>query len=255
MFFRASHYDEAIAEFTEAYAHWQNPTILYSLAQSHERMLHVPRAIAFYEQYLATAGADASHRGEVEETLRALGSLLADVEVQTNVPSRVWVDDEEVGRAPGVVRLAIGRHTVELRATGYVTQQHSLTLAARTRRELRAVLLAVPPPPREPTRLAPAWFWTGVSVTGAFAISAVALGGATLAAASAYDANLNRTQADHDSSSRLAVASDVCTGLMAAFGAATTVVGFNTRWRRTSPPRTAWSVLPVPGALVVGGTF
>jgi hypothetical protein len=257
VFFRANHYEEAIAEFSEAYSSWQNPTILYSLAQAHERMLHVARAIGYYQQYLATASPDAAHREETEETVRGLASLLADVRIESNVPAAVFADDDELGRAPGVVQLSIGRHQIELRAEGYVAQRQPITLAARTRREMRFALAAVPPPPREPTRLSPAWFWTSVGLTGAAAITAATLGGMTLSAAGGYDSNPDRTQSERESGKRLATAADVSTGVTLLFGALTVLVGLNTRWSRPAAraPSVAVSLLPGLAGVSVGGSL
>jgi hypothetical protein len=53
-FFRRERYSAAIAELTEAYRLWQNPTILFALAQAYEGDSQVLAAIETYQRYLDT---------------------------------------------------------------------------------------------------------------------------------------------------------------------------------------------------------
>ena len=51
-FYRRNRYAEAVAEFTEAYRLWQNPTILYALGQAYEGLSQLTQAIRTYQLYL-----------------------------------------------------------------------------------------------------------------------------------------------------------------------------------------------------------
>ncbi|MFO0624427.1 MAG: PEGA domain-containing protein [Polyangiales bacterium] len=253
-FFHAARFEEAIVEFNEAWSLWQNPTVLHALAQSHERLLHVPRAIFYYTRYLSAAPATAANRDEVIATVRDLRALLSDLDVRSNVVARVFADGEEVGEAPGAIRLALGRHEIELRAEGYVTERQTLTLAARTRRELTFHLSPTPPPVTPPTRLRPIWFWVGTGVTAATAVTSVTLGMFTLAASSEYQSDAGRSVERRDEGRRLALATDVSLAATALFGIALVVIGLNTGWSDPARPRVTVAVDPA-GRVGLGGSF
>lgn len=250
VFFRGGHYDEAIAEFADAFAIWPNPTVLYSLAQSHERLLHVARAIEYYERYLALAPPDAPLRAEVTNTIRGLRSLLSEVEIESNTPARIFIDDREVGAAPGYVELEVGRHEVELRADGYAPQRQSIAVVSRTRREMHFRLTPLP----TSTGLRPVWFWGALGVTAAGAITTAALGTVTVLAASRYQADPNRTVAMRDEGTRLAIATDASLAISAALAVGPLIVGLRTGWRPVATGAASIALDPA-GRVVVGGRF
>jgi len=247
-FFRAGRFEEAIAEFSGAYALWRHPTVLYSLGQAHERLLHVAEAIGYYERFLAEATGDAARRAEVADTIRGLRTLRAELEVESDVPARVFIHNEDVGAAPGVLQLATGRYVVELRADGHARQRQAVTLAAHTRRSVVFRLTPTPAAP-PPTGLHPAWFWTSVGVAGASAVSAATFGALTLRASSAFDATPGRTLAMREDGQRLALATDIALGATALFSLAAIVLGVGTAWR----PSARVSVALSPGG--VAGSF
>ena len=247
-FFRAGRFEEAIAEFSGAYALWRNPAVFYSLGQAHERLLHVPEAIRYYGRYLAEAPPDAAHRAEVADTIRGLRTLLAELEVESNVPARVFIHNEDVGAAPGVLQLATGRYVVELRADGHARQRQTVTLAAHTRRSVVFRLTPTPPAPA-PTGIHPAWFWTGVGLAGASAVAAATFGALTLRASSEFDAAPGRTLAMRQDGQRLALATDIALGATALFSLTAIVLGVRTAWR----PSARVAVALTPGG--VAGSF
>src|SRR5690606_5114557 len=71
-----------------------------------------------------------------------LAKLPGELQIDTNgVPVVVSVDGVEVGRAPGVVEIAPGRHTVTLRAPMYLDHEVTLDIqGAGARQELKAIL-------------------------------------------------------------------------------------------------------------------
>jgi len=232
VFFRAGRHAEADAEFTEAYRLWQNPTILYSLGQANERLLRVPRAIAYYRRYLAQAPPDAENRQEVQDTIRGLGVLLAEIRFESNVPATVVANDEEIGRSPGTIQLALGRYRFELRAEGYEPARRTESIAARVDRTLRFTLHR-PPERRVVVRqggLSPGWFWAGVAGTGLATIGAAVLGVTTLSLHSDLDAQYFVTAGERNHGVLLAGLTDVTTGGALLLGTATLLLYLNTNW-------------------------
>ena len=247
--FRAGRFAEAIEEFDAAYALGPHPTVLYSLAQAHERLRHVPDAIRYYERYLADAPPDAPHRAEVNETLRSLRALLAELEVDCDGAARVLVDGVDVGAAPGVFRVAAGTHEVELRAEGRAPERRTATLTAGARETLRFL----GPSRGEGAGLHPMWFWGSVGLAGVGAVATVTLGVLTVRAATAYAADPARTSAMRDDGQQLAVGTDVALALTAGFGVAAVVLGLRTAW--SPSPAARVSLAPTPGGVGLAGTF
>ncbi len=265
-FYRRGRYEEAVAEFTEAYELWQNPLILYALGQAYEGLSEVNRAIATYTRYLETAPADDARRSEVESKIRELERLLATVHVQSNVPATVYVDGEAVGSAPGDFRLATGRREVELRADGYVSGSQTLIVAGGTERTLGFVLEPVPvattqlvrvesPPFRFPRPV----FITAVSLTAASAATWGSLATVTLVRANAYNDDPDRTNLERARARDFARNADVMLGVTAGLAVGTTLVGIFTDFdgddesEEDGPvaPSISASIEPVSGGAVV----
>jgi tetratricopeptide (TPR) repeat protein len=64
-------YDQALAEFKEAYRVKPDATFLYNIAQCHRKLGQVDEALTFYRTYLRRAP-DAPNRGEVERRIQEL---------------------------------------------------------------------------------------------------------------------------------------------------------------------------------------
>lgn len=239
VFFRAERFEEAIAEFEEAFALWENPTILFSLGQSYERLLRVPRALDAYRRFLDAVPGGDPRRAQVEDTIRGLETILAALVVDVNVPARVWANGEDVGAAPGRIQLATGRYDVEVRADGYVTHREAISLAARTERTLHVLLERAPDPTVvvESSGVEPTFFWIGLAATGAAAVATTIVGGITLDAAARYQSAELRTQAMRDEGQRLALATDLLGGGTALFALTTLVLALVTDWDGPPPAR------------------
>lgn len=238
VFFRANRFEQAIAEFTEAYRIWANPTILYSLGQAHERVMRIPKAIEHYQRYLDEAPADAPNRAAAETSIRSLSDLLAFVRIESNVPARVFANGEEVGEAPGTIQLATGRYDLELRAEGHEPARETVTVAARSERTLTITLRPIPTGggeriivrERAHGGIAPTWFWTGAVITGVAAATGVVLGVVTLGKASSIDEDPLPSTDDRDSGERLALLTDVALGTAIIFSTASLLLYLNTDW-------------------------
>ena len=158
-FFRRERYSAAIAELTEAYRLWQNPTILFALGQAYEGDGQVQAAIDTYQRYLDTTPATDERRTDIEGRIRALNQLLATVRIESNTAGTVVINGQEVGTAPGEIRVPTGRHQIEVRADGYRAERQTVTIAAGTTVPLtftgsptvRAVRSALPLPVKTKT--------------------------------------------------------------------------------------------------------
>lgn len=259
VFFRSERYREAIAEFTAAYAAWDNPLILYSLGQSYEHLLEVPHAIDAYTRFLADVPDDDPRRAEVTAKLDTLRLLLATLRVESNVPASVWIEDEQVGTAPGDVALSVGRWEIEVRAEGYETHREAVSLAARATETLSVTLA-----PRVHTRVIERGGRVPVEVFAAFTtaaivatVTAVVLGAYTLVLADRYQHEpvpLAAHQADGRSWS---TATDVAGVTAGALGITAFVLAFLTDFGDAPEPPVTTSLVVTPnGAMMsLGAVF
>ncbi|HJL14901.1 MAG TPA: PEGA domain-containing protein [Sandaracinaceae bacterium LLY-WYZ-13_1] len=224
----------ALAEFERVYelleGHPRRHLVLSNIGRCYQLLGQYDRAMRYYERYLSEAGPDAPDRVRVRASIDALNDLLGTVEVRTNVAeAEVWVDDRQLGTAPGAVRVPAGRHTVELRARGHAPARREVQLAAR-----QSVAIALELEPLgEASGIDPAFFWSGLALTAATGAAGLTLGGFWLAR---HDENAGRIAdgravADDVNAERdLALAADVLYGVTGGLAIATAILGFVTRW-------------------------
>jgi len=81
-------YEEAIAEFEQAYRDKPHPNVLYNIGQAQERLLDYDKSVTAFERYLREAAPDDPRRKIVENRLRVLRNLPARVKI-TTVPDKV----------------------------------------------------------------------------------------------------------------------------------------------------------------------
>lgn len=149
VFFERENWEAALAEFHRAYelleGHPAQYTVLFNLGQTYERLFQYDLALDAYRQYIERGGDAAEDRVTVQATMRALESLLAVINVQTNVPrAEVWLDDRRIGNAPGALRIPGGRHLVQLRAPGFLPNQVEVQIVARAHRDVIVNLTRIP---------------------------------------------------------------------------------------------------------------
>src|SRR5437763_9653144 len=126
-------YDEAIAEYEEAYRLKPHPNVLYNIAQAYERLLDYAQSVVWFERYLAEAPKDAVERPIVENRLRILRNLPARISV-TTIPEHVHaalVDGNGGGRqeadTPAVFKVPAGSYTIELAQPGWEDESHDVS--------------------------------------------------------------------------------------------------------------------------------
>jgi tetratricopeptide (TPR) repeat protein len=88
--FEVARWDEAAAEFEQAYAARNDPTFIYNMAQAYRRKGDAKRALELYKNYLIKAP-KSPQRAEVEERIAALQKQVEDAEraARTTAPAPV----------------------------------------------------------------------------------------------------------------------------------------------------------------------
>jgi len=256
-FFEAGNFGAALTEFERVYQLLEGrPTryfVLYNIGQCHERLFRYDRAIEFYRRYLVEGGPEAEARAEVDATVRGLEALLGTVEITANVPTaQLWIDDIEVGvfdAEHSAVRVPSGRHTIELRADGYVPAQREVQILARGRVSAALVLEEL-----SDYEGVDSWlFWTSAGVGAA----ALVVGGVfgILAMTQSSDASARcpnaacdpataeawseNTVALRESIQRNALIADILYGTGALFGVTAVMLAFLTDWNDDETPESA----------------
>lgn len=259
-FYRRGRFAEAVAEFSEAYSLWPNPTILYALGQAYEGQSDVNRAIETYQRYLQVAPEGDLRRQDAELHIEALRGLLAVVHVVVNVDASVIVDGEVVGAAPGDIRLPTGRHVLEVRADGYESQTAAVTIAGGTERTVTFELEPLPAAAtdHEPFRFPRAAFYTAVGATGAGVVVWGAMATTAVVRARDYNDTPGRTNFDREEARDVAHRSNVALGVVGGLAVTTLVIGLLTDFRdddEPAPPLVTASVTPLPGGAFVSARW
>jgi hypothetical protein len=172
--FESGDYRAALAEFQRIYelldGHPRRYFVLFNLGRSYEELHRYDRAIELYRRYLDEGGAAAEDRADVEASLRALERLLGSVAITLRGAERaeVWLEDWQIGDAPGEIRIPGGQHVLEIRAPGFEVVRREIEVAARARIEVEVEMLAL----SDFRGVSPALFVT----SSALAVVAVAIG-------------------------------------------------------------------------------
>lgn len=126
-------YDEAIAEYQEAYRLKPHPNVLYNIAQAYERLLDYAQSVIWFERYLAEAPSDALERVAVENRLKVLRNLPARISV-TTIPEHVHATvvgadgRRREADTPALFKVPAGRYTVELAQSGWEPESHEVSV-------------------------------------------------------------------------------------------------------------------------------
>lgn len=256
-FYRRNRYAEAVAEFTEAYRLWTNPTILFALGQAYEGLTQLTQAIQTYQLYLDTAPADDARRAEVQARITQLEALLATVQIAVNVPAQIYIDGEPSGDAPGTVRVSTGRHVIELRADGYTRDSQTIIVAAGTQRELSFTLREVASGRTEIIRvererrrgLPRPVFYTMAGVSGAAFVTWGSVSLVALRRANQYNEDFDRNPADREAAREWQRRSDILLGVTGALAVGTVVIGIVTNWNEDEEEGAEGGGDAVPAAL------
>ena len=237
--------------------------VLYNLGRVYEELFQYDRALELYQRYLDTAPADASDRPDAQASLRALERLLGTLVITTNAPSAtVWIGEQEVGTAPGELRIAAGHHALELRAEGYEPVRREIDLAARSRIEIDVQMAQL----SDYHGVTPIVF---ISTTSAAVVAlGVAIGlGVNALTMSQHGESCGTTpmcslpggtDAYRQSIRDFSLAADVTYGVAGLFAVTSVVLAFLTDWgghESASPTATTARFTPTLGGGVLDVTF
>lgn len=126
-------YRAALVEFRKAYDISPNATVLYNIGQTYYQLQNYAAALTTLERYLNEAGAQASHRGEVEQTLEILQSRVGKVSVTTNIsPCEISIDDEHLAKTPmrEPLLVSIGHRKITAACDGRTAETRFVDIAA-----------------------------------------------------------------------------------------------------------------------------
>ncbi len=260
--FEDGDFDAALAEFERAYEvigdHPNRYLVLYNIGQAHERRFRYDLAMGYYRRYLEEGGENAEDRAEVEEAIQRLQGLLATVRVEVNVPrAEIWLEDRQIGIAPGEVLVPGGRHTLEVRASGYGPERRDLQLAPRTETDVSFTLS-----PYGGRGIDPLYFTLATAGAVGVALIGGALGITALVRSDDAKARLlddelqwTVTESERQEIYSLGIAADVLYSTAGALAVTAVVLAILTDFggARTPPPESATlRVAPMLGANVGG---
>lgn len=267
----AGNYNAALAEFERVYGllegHPRRFTALANIGRCHQSLGRYDLAVESYRRYLAEAPADVPERAQVETTLNTLDELLGTLDVTLNGPARaeVWLGDRRAGTAPGAVRVPGGRHSIEVRAPGYLPARVEVSVSARARVPVAFTM-------ERPRRgLARGYFFAGAGLTAGVAVAGAVFGGLALSERGALQARIDRGEQvllrenapegatrDDAAITRNATIADVLFVSAGALAVGTVVLAAVTDWRGASSEArapTASVFIDPRGGLAVGGRF
>jgi tetratricopeptide (TPR) repeat protein len=244
--YQEARYEDAIEAFTRAYELDAKPTLLYNIAQAHERLGDVPSALRAYRDFLRADSPEQDRKlvetriRNLERRLRARG--LQQVSIFSDPPgASVTLDGERVGDTPWTGEVKPGRHVAMLERSGYAQTTKEFVLGAERAVDLNVVLSSAKSVKsqtggrdaaaggteaaggdRKGAKVAP-WTWAALGV-GAVALGAAA--GFELARRSAEsDAETATTQLDHQSAFEDMESRQTTARILLAVGAAAGVAG------------------------------
>lgn len=178
-------YRAALVEFKRAYAIAPNAQVLYNIGQTHYQLQNYAAALTAFERYLADAGAAATHRSEVEQSLETLRSRVGKIAATTNLAGcEITIDDELVGKTPLAQPLltSIGRRKVTAICPGHPAQSRLVDVAGGTSESVALAFADAraaeppPPPPAPPQRRGNGALIAGWTTTGVLAAAALTAG-------------------------------------------------------------------------------
>ncbi|MBI5512287.1 MAG: PEGA domain-containing protein [Deltaproteobacteria bacterium] len=258
-------YNAALTEFEEAYrlleGHPRRYVELRNIAECYQNLGQYDRALTAFQRYLQEGGPGAEDRPRYEAAIAALESTLGSFDIQVNLPSaEVWVDDRQVGVAPGRVRVPGGRHLVELRASGHSPSRQEAQVASRQTTPLAFTLEVL-----GRGGMAPVFFWSALGATAVTASVGAVFGVLALSARSDVNTRLASSDdatrfsvgpGDQQRITSLATTADILYASAGVLAVGTAVLYFITDFRggRAAPAQGSLRLRPLvgPGGLGVG---
>ena len=199
--FEDNNFEAALVEFEAARGQSREPVILYNIGLCQRSLFRYTDAIATFSSYLDQTSGDRrvspEQRREVTQAITEMTALLADVTITIQPAGAarsdslvVSIDGRRVAAPDRPLKLAPGRHVIEIAASGFASARREISVVAGTPQivpvvlEIAQIPTARAPPrsdstaalaldvqsrsteePRTPARFYKTWwFWTGVGV-------------------------------------------------------------------------------------------
>jgi hypothetical protein len=265
-----SDFTSALVEFKRAYAlgpsnNQGTVNVLYNIGQTQFQLQKYADALATFERYVSEGGA--THNTEAESAIATLRDRVGSVDVTTNVPADIQIDDELVGKTPLSTPLtaSIGRRKVTAIAEGSLPvsvwvevpsgERVPVTLKLEARVgpvvEVSPARDRVAEPSSRRTAAIVGWVATGVLGAGVAVTGVLALQSSKnlTSARDAFPANKDTVQHDASTTTELSVTTD-------ALGVATIVMAsLSLYWTITSAPSHEVRVGMTASGVKLFGTF
>ncbi len=127
----------AAVEFEASLAKFPTKNAMFNLGMCLKAMHKYPQALQVFRKILTQFGADlgGEMRSEVRKNISSINKMIAQVEVNTNIPgASVLVDGEVVGTTPLSQPLVIGagEHRIRVSLAGYEDVEKTVTVVSQT---------------------------------------------------------------------------------------------------------------------------
>ena len=154
--YEAGHYNEALAEFQEAYRRKPHPLVLVNIANCYDKLNKPVEALEQFEAFLATAEGTPQQRQEIRGAIAELQKKIGRLLIRAVAPAhtRVQLDDLETRTVGQPILLRVGEHRVVASAEGYETAVQTVEIRPQETTEIGIELRVLPPPP-PPVALTP----------------------------------------------------------------------------------------------------
>jgi hypothetical protein len=235
-FYQQGEFRKALAEYKKAHAHKAHPALIFNMAQCHRQLGEYTKALFFYRLFLSESP-QAANKEEVLRRIREMEEKAAQKAVLEKRKGKVSVItvpggahvhvDRFIGaplaKTPAVLKFTAGQHLVVVRKKGYKTVHRSVTVRPGGFHQIKITLERDPTARMWLKRSRPFykrwWFWSGVALTAALAVTGTVTGVLTLRKVDAWEKNHNNN--DLKLGKRLRTVTDVV--LFTALGAAVAV--------------------------------
>ena len=235
-YYQQGDFRKALTEYKKAHAHKAHPALIFNMAQCHRQLGEYTKALFFYRLFLSESP-DADNKEEVLRRIREMEEKAAQKAVLEKRKGKVSVisvpggadvhvdrfSGAPLAKTPAVLKFTAGQHLVVVRKKGYKTVHRSVMVQPGGLHQVRITLERDPTAGGGVVHARPFyrrwWFWSGVALTAALAITGTVTGVLTLRKVDAWEKNHNNS--DLKLGKRLRTTTDVV--LFTALGAAVAV--------------------------------
>ena len=266
-------FEAALIEFQRTYDVAPSFRVLYNIGQAHLALRHYIDALQAFERYLEEGGdaVPAERREALVRQVQDLRNRTGTVMVRTSVPgATVSIDDEPRGTTPldAPIALDVGRHRIEVRASGFEATTRAIALAGGENATLAFELVPLPTITVErgaeevDHRRMRSVGRIGLIATGVLAIGAGITGGLSLGANSDLERELEMFPGDpsqiadaRDRTRALSLSTDVLGGAALALGVTSLVLIVADARGHADDEEPTVAVGVTRSGVIVGGRF